>query len=57
MRISRDLLAANFGSVEAAATIDNGVGLDNEEQGRTVWLCRDQIAPWPQIWPSFRHLG
>jgi len=55
--ISRDLLAGNFGSVEAAGTIDNGVGLDNEEQGRTVWLCRDQSAPWPQIWPSFRHLG
>jgi len=55
--ISRDLLAGNCGSVEAAGTIDNGVGLDNEEQGRTVWLCRDQSAPWPQIWPSFRHLG
>jgi hypothetical protein len=26
--------------------IDNGVGLDNDEQGRPVWVCRDRLTPW-----------
>ena len=46
-----------FGSVEPAATIDNGVDLDNEEQGRTVWICRGQTAPWSELWPTVRRYG
>jgi len=46
-----------FGSVEQAARIDNGVGLDNEEQGTPVWVCRDRLAPWAQLWPQLRRLG
>ena len=46
-----------FGSVEEAARIDNGVGLDNDEQGTPVWICRDRLAPWAQLWPQLRHLG
>jgi hypothetical protein len=38
-----------FASVTPAARIDNGVDLDTEEQGRTVWVCRDQHRPWSQI--------
>jgi hypothetical protein len=50
-------LLQHFGSVTPAATIDNGVDVDNEEQGRTVWICRDQLTPWSQSWPSFQRLG
>ncbi|WP_104524256.1 ArnT family glycosyltransferase [Blastococcus atacamensis] len=46
-----------FGSVEAAGRIDNGVGLDNEEQGETVWLATGRQVPWSQIWPQLRRLG
>jgi hypothetical protein len=46
-----------FASVEPAAVIDNGVGLDNEEQGRTVWVCRDPVASWNALWPRIRHVG
>jgi hypothetical protein len=46
-----------FGRVEAAAVIDNGVGLDNEEQGRTVWIASDRLLPWSEIWPQLRRLG
>ncbi len=46
-----------FGSVEEAARIDNGVGLDNDEQGTPVWICRDRLAPWAQVWPQLRRLG
>jgi hypothetical protein len=46
-----------FGSCVEAARIDNGVGLDNEEQGTPVRVCRDRRAPWVQIWPHLRHVG
>jgi hypothetical protein len=46
-----------FGEVELAARIDNGLGLDNDEQGEPVWLVRDRREPWSQIWPQLRHIG
>ncbi|MGH3787717.1 MAG: glycosyltransferase family 39 protein [Pseudonocardiaceae bacterium] len=55
--IDRDRLRHWFGSVELAARIDNGVGLDNYEQGRPVWVCHDRLAPWAQLWPQLRRIG
>lgn len=46
-----------FVSVRAVARIDNGVQVDNDEQGRTVWLCRGQRSSWADAWPSLRRLG
>ncbi|RBY94390.1 hypothetical protein DQ244_03470 [Blastococcus sp. TBT05-19] len=46
-----------FGSVMTAGRIDNGVGLDNEEQGEPVWLATGRQVPWSQIWPELRRLG
>jgi len=40
-----------------AGRIDNGVGLDNEEQGYTVLVCRRPLRTWARIWPGQRHLG
>ena len=45
------------GVVEPAARIDNGVGLDNDEQGTPVWICRERVAPWAQLWPQVRHIS
>ncbi|MGL5909346.1 MAG: glycosyltransferase family 39 protein [Phycicoccus sp.] len=45
-----------FGSCEAVAALDNGVGVDTEEQGMPVAVCRDPIAPWRELWPRLRHL-
>lgn len=53
----RDQLQRWFGSVELGARIDNRVGLDNAEQGTPVWVCRDRLAPWAQLWPQLRHIG
>jgi hypothetical protein len=50
-------LGAWFGRVEQAARIDNGVGLDNDEQGVPVWVARDRRAPWAALWPQVRRLG
>jgi 4-amino-4-deoxy-L-arabinose transferase-like glycosyltransferase len=38
-------------------TLDNGVGIDNEEQGRPVSLCRGLRQPWTVLWPRFQHYG
>ena len=46
-----------FARVELAARIDNGLGLDNDEQGAPVWLARDRLAPWAELWPRLRRLG
>lgn len=46
-----------FGSVRPAARLDNGVGLDTLEQGRTVWVATDRRVPWTEIWPQLRRIG
>jgi hypothetical protein len=50
-------LRATFGEVTRAATLDNGLGVDNEEQGTPVWVGRDLRGTWPEVWPTFRRLG
>lgn len=45
-----------FGTVEAAARVDNGMGIDNDEQGSPVWVCRERLETWMQLWPQMRHL-
>ena len=31
-------------------------GVDNEEQGAPVAICRDPVQPWAQLWPRLAHL-
>jgi len=37
------------------ATMDNGYGVDNEEQGSTVSICGLPDGGWPAVWPSLQH--
>jgi 4-amino-4-deoxy-L-arabinose transferase-like glycosyltransferase len=46
--------APEFTGCRRLATIDNGVGLDNDEQGGAVLLC-GTAAPWSVLWPELRH--
>jgi hypothetical protein len=55
--IAEEELRRWFGRVEQVARVDNRVGLDNDEQGRPVWVLRDRRADWSQIWPALRRLG
>jgi hypothetical protein len=48
--------APYFNSCRTLAKIDNGVGLDNDEQGLPLLLCR-RSEPWSTIWPHLRHYG
>jgi 4-amino-4-deoxy-L-arabinose transferase-like glycosyltransferase len=44
-----------FASCTRVGTMDNRVGVDNEEQGRRIEVCRDPKPSWHQIWPAFQH--
>lgn len=46
-----------FTTVRQAATIDDGVHLDNEEQDRVVWVCSGPTESWAERWPGLRRLG
>jgi hypothetical protein len=45
-----------FDRCRRLATVDNGVGLMNDEQGLPVLFCR-VTAPWAVLWPKLRHYG
>ena len=53
---SLQALQGSFSGCRLAARIDNGVGLDNEEQDGPVWLCAATAEPWSTLWPRLRHL-
>ncbi|MEV7771733.1 glycosyltransferase family 39 protein [Kitasatospora sp. NPDC086791] len=50
-------LTADFERCTAAAKLDNGLDIDNPEQGRQISVCRGPRAPWKTLWPAYRHLG
>ncbi len=45
-----------FDSCELAGKLDNGVGVDNEEEGMPLLVCRGPVEPWSELWQRFRHL-
>ncbi|WP_375489918.1 ArnT family glycosyltransferase [uncultured Jatrophihabitans sp.] len=46
--------APEFVGCVRRARIDDGVGLDNDEQGGPVLVCRPSAA-WRVLWPRLRH--
>ncbi|MEP7055241.1 MAG: glycosyltransferase family 39 protein [Actinomycetota bacterium] len=44
-----------FQSCTDAGRLDNLVGVDNEEQGQRISVCRDPVGGWQAIWPKLRH--
>ena len=48
-------LAGRFASCTTAGRLDNGVGVDNEEQNGPIRVCRDPVRPWHELWPQFLH--
>lgn len=53
----QDWLAGAFKGCRESARIDNGVDVDNEEQGGPVWTCQSPAKPWRELWPELRHLS
>ncbi|MEV4175950.1 glycosyltransferase family 39 protein [Nonomuraea sp. NPDC049709] len=46
-----------FDSCEQRGRVDNGYGIDNEEQDMPVFLCRGLREPWSALWPAWRHFS
>lgn len=55
--IDREQLDRYCTEVESAGRIENGLGIDNDEQGAPMNICRGPRVPLAEIWPRIRHLG
>ncbi|MFE7719763.1 glycosyltransferase family 39 protein [Nocardia rhizosphaerihabitans] len=55
--IDRERLTGVCSVVEPAGVLDNGLGIDNDEQGEPLFVCHEPIRPWSQVWPELRTLG
>ena len=48
--------APAFTGCRRVATVDDGVGLDNDEQGLPLLVCRPAES-WSALWPSLTHFN
>jgi hypothetical protein len=46
-----------FVGCHVVATIDNGLGIANGEQGEPISVCTGLRAPWTTLWPSLRTIS
>jgi hypothetical protein len=53
---SPDFVGPLFESCEEVDRLDNGVDVDNEEQGRPITVCTGMRVPWSEAWERFAHL-
>ena len=53
----RGELERRFASVRLARLLNDHLGVDNDDQGAPVWICRQPRASWQTLWPTFRYLG
>lgn len=54
--VPEPLLRASCRGLQRAGTIENRVGIDNEEVGKQMFVCTPN-AEWRTLWPRFRHLS
>lgn len=50
-----DTLRKLFESCALADRLDNGLGVENQEQGEPVAICRDPAGGWSTVWPRMQH--
>ncbi|MEU8899007.1 glycosyltransferase family 39 protein [Nocardia sp. NPDC048505] len=55
--IETDRLSALFAECRPAGRIDNGLDIDNDEQGEPISVCTRPRRPWSELWPELRRLG
>lgn len=44
-----------FSTCTTVGTLDNRLGVDNEEQGRLIVFCQGRSVPWSKLWPEYQH--
>jgi 4-amino-4-deoxy-L-arabinose transferase-like glycosyltransferase len=47
-------LRHDFSDVRVAATLRNGPGITNQEEGGHVYLCTGPVRSWGALWPTFK---
>ena len=52
-----DALRGDFSGCVLSERIDNGVDVDNEEQGAAIWTCASTDEAWSVLWPRLRSLN
>ncbi len=50
-----DKARRHFQGCTIAGRLDNGLDVDNEEQGQPIAVCRWPIGGWAAVWPALRH--
>jgi hypothetical protein len=48
-------LARYFDNCGRVGTLDNRLGVDNEEQGAAITVCRGRHGSWRDFWPDLQH--
>ncbi len=46
-----------FTGCQVVASIDNGLGVKNSEQGEPITVCTGLRAPWTTLWPQLRTIS
>jgi 4-amino-4-deoxy-L-arabinose transferase-like glycosyltransferase len=46
-----------FSGCHVVAAIDDGLGIENSEQGEPVTVCTGLRAPWAVMWPALRTIS
>ncbi|MGH3358858.1 MAG: glycosyltransferase family 39 protein [Nocardioidaceae bacterium] len=44
-----------FESCNVAGRLDNKLGVENQEQGVPISICRGPIGGWDNVWPKMQH--
>ncbi len=50
-------LTPYFTSVRQVATVPAEDGIQTEEVGRPVWICRGLTMPWAAVWPRLKNFS
>lgn len=50
-----DTYESHFNNCNQVSVFDNGLDVDNEEQGTALVLCSSPKAPWSTLWPNLRR--
>jgi Dolichyl-phosphate-mannose-protein mannosyltransferase len=53
--IDRQQAEQDFTGCQARARINNGEGLNDEDQGAPLLICSGERRPWSRLWRSLRH--
>lgn len=54
--LGTERMTRQFEQCRTVDELDNGVGVDNEEQAVPVRLCHGPTTTWESLWPGFAHL-